>query len=100
MPWEHWKKVDLKHNRDTIELITHKSPQEPDAIFSPIFSNLLSISQSPDFALRQIAFSTDDWEQEGTDNEPYIIQIVLSIAIASCVTCKGYEAQEKACCDT
>lgn len=43
-----------------IQLITHKSPQDPDAIFSPIFSNLLSISQSPDFALRQIAFSADD----------------------------------------
>lgn len=38
--------------------VTYRSPQEPDAIFSPIFNNLLSISQSPDFASVASAFST------------------------------------------
>ena len=37
---------------------TYRSPQEPDAILSPIFKNLLSISQSPDFASADNAFST------------------------------------------
>lgn len=40
------------------QIATYRSPQEPDAILSPIFNNLLSISQSPDFASANSAFST------------------------------------------
>lgn len=52
--------------------VTYRSPQEPDAIFSPIFNNLLSISQSPDFASVASAFSTAEWELEERDHDPYI----------------------------
>jgi hypothetical protein len=54
--------------------ITYRSPQEPDAILSPIFNNLLSISQSPDFPSVANAFSTAEWELEERDHDPYIPQ--------------------------
>lgn len=39
----------------------HRSPKDPDVIFSPFFSNLLSISRSPD-ACAANAFSIADCE--------------------------------------
>lgn len=54
---------------------TYRSPQEPDAILSPIFNNLLSISQSPDIASADNAFSTAEWEYEQRDHDPYISKL-------------------------
>lgn len=50
---------------------THSSPQEPDAILSPILSNRLSISQS--LSLGWVAAKTAEWGKE-PDKDPYIFQ--------------------------
>ena len=61
-----WRKVEK------LQSPTHRSPQDPDAILSPIFNNLLSISQSPDFAWAATASPTDEWECEELDHDPCI----------------------------
>lgn len=44
-----------------MQSLTHKSPQDPEAILSPIFNSFRSISQfPPDFASTASAFSTAD----------------------------------------
>lgn len=57
-----------------LKLITHRSPQDPDAILSPIFNVLISISQSPGFACDACAtgaFAVADWECDEPDQERY-----------------------------
>ena len=50
--------------------LTYRSPQDPDAILSPILSSLLSISQPPDLSSCIMAFSTIGWEFEERDQDP------------------------------
>ena len=49
---------------------TYRSPQDPDAILSPILSSLLSISQQPDLSSSIMAFSTIGWEFKEWDQDP------------------------------
>ena len=53
-------------------MYTYKSPQDPDAIFSPIFNDGRSISASLKWASVAKAFCTADIESEEEPNhEPY-----------------------------
>ena len=61
-----WRKVEK------LQSPTHRSPQDPDAILSPIFNNLLSISQSPGFAPAADALSIDERGCEEPDHEPCV----------------------------
>lgn len=53
--------------------LTHKSPKDPLAIFSPIFNNLSSISHASTFRCVANMFSTaEEWDEP--DHDPYILQ--------------------------
>lgn len=63
-----------------IKWYTHRSPQDPEAIFSPIFKHLLSISQSrtPPLGCKDSSLSVAE-ECDEPDHEPCIAPNIITI---------------------